>query len=299
MEVRSKNLKIAAAILAGGKARRMGGVPKGTIESDKGVAIVERLINELARSGIENIVISANDPENYEKFGLKIIADTRTDVGPIGGIESTMAFFADRSDAVMFMPCDMPNIKEKEISALKDFFIETDSKIVFAKTEGFFWHPLCAVVHNDLKGLISSAIDSGHRKVTDVWRQLNAASVSFPDENAFINLNDPSDMDRWRKGVELKTIFCTDLSEAKQIGQFLESNKIDIEVVTCPEGDIEVKRSENRLESNLNILHAGGWITCATAHNLAAKMNVSLEQTGKLLDHLDVKISRCSLGCFK
>jgi molybdopterin-guanine dinucleotide biosynthesis protein A len=99
---------------------------------------------------------------------LEIIADSRTGLGPIGGIESGTAYFAGQSDAVMFVPSDTPNLTAKEFSALKKAFLETKAPVVFAQTTGFFSQPLCAVVHNGLRETIASAIDGGQRKIQNV-----------------------------------------------------------------------------------------------------------------------------------
>ena len=198
MKYQLKKGVIAGAILAGGNARRIGGVAKGTLKAGGGASIVEHLINEMNHAGISDIVIIANNPEPYQDYGVKIIADIRESIGPIGGIEAGLFFFAGQSDAVMFVPCDMPNITVKEISALKESFIETESPVVFAETTGFFWHPLCAVVHNGLVKQVSSAIDCGERKIRNVWRQIKADRVLFDDESAFLNVNTSNDINQWR-----------------------------------------------------------------------------------------------------
>jgi molybdopterin-guanine dinucleotide biosynthesis protein A len=192
-------LEIGGVILAGGEARRLSGIAKGTIDIGKGVSIVEQLINELKNAGINNIVIAANDSTPYLHFNLEVLPDIRKGIGPIGGIETGLVHFADKSDAVMFVPCDMPNITSKEMLALIEAFMETEKPVVFAHTAGFFSHPLCAVVHNQLKNQVSSAIDNGQRKVQDIWQQFNAETVPFDDESAFFNINNFEDMHKWVK----------------------------------------------------------------------------------------------------
>ncbi len=201
-----KKQTIAAVILAGGNARRLGGIAKGIIEVGENVSVIERLIKELNKADIDNdnIVIASNDSGSYQQFGVKLISDIRVGIGPIGGIESGLAYFSGQSDAVMFIPCDMPNVTAKEMLALKEAFIKTEAPVVFAETADFFWHPLCAVVHNNLKEEISSAIDLGQRKVQDIWQQVKAVRVRFTDETAFFNINNSTDMDRWRKAESEK-----------------------------------------------------------------------------------------------
>ena len=50
--------------------------------------------------------------------------------------------------------------------------------------------------------------------------------------------------------------------------------------------------------SDLTTIYAGGSIACATAFELAAKLGISQTKMGKLLDHLDVRVRHCQLGCF-
>lgn len=194
-----KKFEISGVILAGGKARRLGGLAKGRIEIGRNVSIVEQLINELKNAGINNIVISANDSTPYLHFNVEVLPDIREGIGPIGGIETGLVHFADKADAVMFVPCDMPNITSKEMLTLIEAFMETEKPVVFAHTAGFFLHPLCAVVHNHLKNQISSAIDNGQRKVQNIWQKFNAETVPFDDETAFFNINNFEDMHRWVK----------------------------------------------------------------------------------------------------
>jgi molybdopterin-guanine dinucleotide biosynthesis protein A len=192
--------KFAAAILAGGKASRYGGAPKGLLEAAPGVSILEKTLREITAAGIKEIIILANEPGPYERFGLPIVPDIRPGIGPLGGIEAGLAHFAGRYDAVLFLPCDLPGITASEISALLSSF-EAGASVVFAETGHFFEQPLCAVVHNDLLGTISRLINEGWRKVSDVWRELGAAQVRFDDPTPFFNVNTPEDMVKWRAKV--------------------------------------------------------------------------------------------------
>lgn len=197
-----KRIEIGGVILAGGQARRLGGLAKGRIEVERNVSIVEKLIDEFANAGINSVVIAANDSIPYLHFGVEVISDIRTGIGPIGGIETGLVHFAGLFDAAMFIPCDMPNITYREMTALKKAFIENKKPVVFAQTAGFFLHPLCAVVHIDLIDMVSSAIDSGQRKIRDLWQQLNAEAVQFSDNDAFVNINDFADMENWQKAMK-------------------------------------------------------------------------------------------------
>ncbi len=97
----------------------------------------------------------------------------------------------------------------------------------------------------------------------------------------------------------MKKKIYTEISTAQKLREFLDKDEINLEVVTDTQGDVEVMKCAEPKESSLDIIYSGGWITCETARSLAKKINISLGQMGKLLNHLDVKIRHCSLGCFK
>lgn len=54
-----------------------------------------------------------------------------------------------------------------------------------------------------------------------------------------------------------------------------------------------------RRESTADTLEAGGWIRCATAWAVAARHEIALRRLGALLNALDIKVRKCSLGCFE
>lgn len=79
---------------------------------------------------------------------------------------------------------------------------------------------------------------------------------------------------------------------------FVESESIPLEVVARDDATVRVVESEAGQESSLATLQAGGWIACLTAHQVAERLGVEPRQVGKLLDHLEIKIRVCQLGCF-
>jgi molybdopterin-guanine dinucleotide biosynthesis protein A len=188
-----ETFRYAAAILAGGQARRLGGLAKGTLDAG-GVSVGERLRDQLRAAGVERIVLVANDPAPYHDSGLAIIGDLRPGNGPLGGIEAALAHWADRADAMVIVPCDMPRLGAPEIATLIDAFAAGDTPGVCARTGDFFWHPLCSVVHNALASRISAAIDAGQRSVRELWEAAGVEDVGFDDDAPFTNINTPEDL---------------------------------------------------------------------------------------------------------
>ena len=185
-----RTIRLAAAVLAGGRATRLGGVAKGAIDAG-GVSVVGRLIDELRQAGAGEVLIVANDPEPYRACDVEIIPDRRPGHGPLGGIEAALLELTGRADATVLAPCDTPHLTASEFRRLIDAF---ESPGVCARTREFFWHPLCAVVHNDLAPHIAAAIDAGKRSVQELWREIGVKPVDFDDDTPFININTPEDL---------------------------------------------------------------------------------------------------------
>ena len=179
----------------------MGGGAKGLLPIAAGRPVIERLIDQLARAGVAEVIISANDPAPYAYLGLPIVGDLRPGLGPLGGIEAALTWSLappGRFDAVLFLPCDLPAIGAKEISALIDAFQSGPAHISVAATGKGFIQALCCIVHNDVLPDISARLDHGQRGVRMAWRSMEAATVHFDDEAPFANINTPDDLDQWK-----------------------------------------------------------------------------------------------------
>ena len=84
----------------------------------------------------------------------------------------------------------------------------------------------------------------------------------------------------------------------EKLGSFVETERIALEIVDRGDAEVSVAEPRERLESNVDLLNSGGFIACTTARALAKKLTISNREMGKLLDHLDIKIKKCELGCF-
>jgi molybdopterin-guanine dinucleotide biosynthesis protein A len=95
---------IAAAILAGGRARRLGGAHKGLLRVG-GEPIVARQLRALAPLVGERLIV-ANDPDAYAGFGVRVIPDLHPDRGPLAGLEA--ALLATDAATLVVLACDLP-----------------------------------------------------------------------------------------------------------------------------------------------------------------------------------------------
>ena len=100
---------VAALVLAGGGARRLGGVDKPLLRV-AGVPILARVLATLRTDG-HAIAISANgDAARFAEFGLPVLADgTFRGEGPLAGVLAGLDWAATRgADALLTVPGDTP-----------------------------------------------------------------------------------------------------------------------------------------------------------------------------------------------
>ena len=79
---------------------------------------------------------------------------------------------------------------------------------------------------------------------------------------------------------------------------FVIAESIQIELTKDDGSGVKVLLCDDRNESDLDTLYSGGWIACRTALSLAKKLEIPTNQMGALLNHLEIKVKNCSLGCF-
>jgi molybdopterin-guanine dinucleotide biosynthesis protein A len=191
-------VRIAAAILAGGAASRLGGIAKGLLVDAENTLLIQRLIGELAIAGVKEVVLSVNDPQPYLQFGKPLIADLHPGSGPLGGIEAVLDHLNGCCDAVLFLPCDLPNLSANEIAVLIKAHESWPGRIVFIRNSDHD-HALCAVIPVELLGVVSAAIQRGENGVGRLWRKCGAVAVPIDNSLSLLNLNTPADLHRWRK----------------------------------------------------------------------------------------------------
>jgi len=85
-----------------------------------------------------------------------------------------------------------------------------------------------------------------------------------------------------------------------KIEEFLKGiDKSFVQVNASSEADISIDSPSEKLESEPNLLHIGGRISCPTAFVAANRLGMSRGDFGKFANLLNIKIFGCQLGCFK
>jgi molybdopterin-guanine dinucleotide biosynthesis protein A len=183
---------ITAVILAGGKARRMGGEDKGLIEL-RGRPLLEYIIAGL-RPQAGHIIVNANrNLDRYREFGYPVIADMMGDyLGPLVGMATGMQ--AASTPLLLVVPCDSPFVPADLCATLRHELESADAEISVAH-DGIRMQPVFALLRCELLPGLLSYLEEGGRKIDTWYAQQRLALADFsatPD--AFLNMNTPEDL---------------------------------------------------------------------------------------------------------
>ncbi|EPI2802430.1 TPA: molybdenum cofactor guanylyltransferase MobA [Citrobacter koseri] len=186
---------ITGVVLAGGKARRMGGADKGLLELD-GKPLWKHVADTLAPQ-LETVVINANRHQDiYQQSGLKVIPDSLADFpGPLAGMLSVLQ--QEKGDWFLFCPCDTPYIPRDLVARLK---AQRNNAPVVWVHDGERDHPTIALVNRSVAPFLQEYLRSGERRVMVFMRQAGGHAVDFSDfKQAFVNVNTPEELARWQE----------------------------------------------------------------------------------------------------
>jgi molybdopterin-guanine dinucleotide biosynthesis protein A len=178
----------SAAILAGGRASRFGGLDKSALVVD-GETILDRQLAALAAvDGLDDRLIvgaAASRP------GLRSIADVVPGSGPLGGIHAALTHAAH--DAVCVVACDMPFITAPFIVRL---FGELQNHDVVVPRTDRGYHPLCAIYTRACLEPIARRLADRKLKVRDLFADLRTRVVTLvnDDHRLVANVNTPQEL---------------------------------------------------------------------------------------------------------
>lgn len=182
---------ITGVILAGGKARRMGGQDKGLVRFS-GRPLVEWVI-EAVTPQVQNLAINANrNLETYAAYGHRVIADDIEGFqGPLAGFSCAMA--AASTPWILTLPCDGPFPAPDLAKRLCAALAVQDAEIAVA-TDGNRIQPVYALIPVALAPSLQRFLASGERKIDRWYAAHRVALADLSDRpEAFANVNTAED----------------------------------------------------------------------------------------------------------
>jgi molybdopterin-guanine dinucleotide biosynthesis protein A len=190
---------LAAAILTGGRASRMGGVRKATLTVG-GASIIERQLAVLRQIAAPVfLVTSAQAPG---EASLTVVRDEFPDHGALGGIYT--AIVASPHERTLVVACDMPFLN----AALLEHMAGIDADLVIPRTTRGY-EPLCAVYGRACAVSIRERLTRGELEASRLPEGVRVAEVGpetlaayDPDGLLFVNVNTPHDYERAKDVLE-------------------------------------------------------------------------------------------------
>lgn len=186
---------ISAAILAGGKNTRFGGLNKARVVVE-GSMIIERMLSEI-ESLFREIIIVTNSPEEFAEYRRVIVTgDIFPGKGPAGGLHAALKTAGN--DRVFLFACDMPFINESIIHEIAEYSLRCEAGAVVPEHCGKY-EPLHAVYHKNTLPLLEKMLrsDSGF-SMMELLGKINTKYYTLPDSDklkkAFLNINSPDDV---------------------------------------------------------------------------------------------------------
>ena len=186
--------QLTGIILSGGKSSRMG-EEKGLVDF-QGKPLISYAIDALVPL-VDSIIIGANNElEAYKKFGFNIVEDEIKEIGPIGGLLTTLKYSETEQNFVL--SCDMPFLN----TDLMNYFLQNmfDFDVVVATHDDDKIEPLCGIYSKNIIPEIEAAIDKEHYKLLDLINKVRFkairidTSLPFYSHQLFYNINRHEDI---------------------------------------------------------------------------------------------------------
>jgi molybdenum cofactor guanylyltransferase len=188
-------------VLAGGRARRMGGGDKARIRIG-GTTILERVLACLTPQ-CGRVIINANgDPARLADTGLAVIADSVPDfAGPLAGILAGLewtAANAPQCEWLASVPGDCPFLPKNLVARLHEARIAAGAPLACARS-GEWRHPVVALWPVKLRDDLRHALISEGLHKIELWTARHGVGIAaWPAEpvDPFFNVNTPEDAAR-------------------------------------------------------------------------------------------------------
>jgi molybdopterin-guanine dinucleotide biosynthesis protein A len=190
----------AAAIFAGGRARRLGGACKPLLPV-AGPRIIDRQLDVL-RPLFQAIVVVTADRAAWSgvdvELGVEVITDRRgPGLGPLGGLDAALAWLPTDAPAIVCVAGDMPFLSAAVLRRLRD---APPAAAVVPRLAGRP-EPLCARYDRRLGEVVAEALDAGTRalhvfldRVAVSWIEEDELRALDPTLRSFTHVNTPGDL---------------------------------------------------------------------------------------------------------
>lgn len=183
---------ISAAIMAGGRSRRMGTTK--ALLTYRGRPLITQVYESLLPL-FEDIFVVTNDSGLFDFLPCPMIPDRVPGKGPISGIDAALRY--SRNPHVLVVGCDAPFLSPSLMKLLTGKALGADLVIPYGPNGP---EPLCAVYGKGCLPLIEDSLRKGDFKLAELATRLPAREISLdevaavdPGFRSFRNINTPEE----------------------------------------------------------------------------------------------------------
>lgn len=179
---------LTGVILSGGRSRRFG--TNKAFAAYEGEPFLARVLAVMRRV-FRQVLIVANEPEQFDGFSAPVVRDIMPHQGPAGGIVTALHHV--RTPGIFAVACDMPLLTDAVVLHLlsKD---DGSPLVVFRGENGV--EPLCAIYRLPLLSLLVDRIATGRRDLQSLAASdCRARAIELPPahRHSLQNVNTPED----------------------------------------------------------------------------------------------------------
>lgn len=190
-------MDICALVLAGGRNTRMNGRNKAFLFYEN-KTFIQNIIDVL--SEFKNVYISVDNKEKYSNLNYKLIEDEYKEIGPIGGIYSSLKKIQE--DYVFVTACDMPKLSKGFVEFLVNEITEDDMCVV-VKDSNDRLYPLGGIYSKKIMPIVKMMIDNKDYKLGNLIKNVDGRIISLSDmgfgKEILMNVNSPDEYQRLKK----------------------------------------------------------------------------------------------------
>lgn len=193
--MREKIEDVTAAVLCGGKSRRMG-FDKAFLRDEKEYLLLQTV--RKLQLLFEQTVLVSNTKAKFEDRAdfetLSVLEDLYLEKGPLGGI--CTALQKVQTEYIFVMACDMP---VPDVNLIGRMYRKLGGWQVLACRNQGRLEPLFAFYHRSCLPVFKKQIESGELKLRAAFPSLKVEmyDLSGEETEGIVNLNTPEDVQRW------------------------------------------------------------------------------------------------------
>ncbi len=197
-----------AALLCGGKSRRMG-FDKARLQDGRGGFLIAQNAEKLGEVFAATALVAAQGQNLAGLPGTPhctLWRDCYPETGPLGGVCTALQLA--KTPWVFVLACDMP---QPDMTLARILYAEKDgAQVVLFRREGRL-EPLFAFYHQSCLPVFQSQLAAGQLRLRGGFHKLRVRVLELPSPQqgqpgAFLNLNTPRDVAAWRESTGLRRV---------------------------------------------------------------------------------------------